>query len=435
MHTRLALAVVLVAGFATPAAAQRISFPEFSGRGAAAVRNQLVSAVCDTAECVAATKTTTRQKPDWKKAKKEAVQFFVTGAVARKGKGLQLTLAVLSRAGPPRTKKAFPLDKGGALAPRQLQAAVELLASTFGASAPAPAPAPAPRPAPVEPPRVAPAPAPARPPPAPPVAEAPPASVARDEAEPEPEPPTRRGEKFLFIDVGAELTSRKLDYAQATTANLRRYELPLYAQPALGVEFYPLALLSDGLASGLGVDLSLATAPYLQSRRASAPDTFPTTALRVDGGLRFRIMPLEGYRLALVPYAGVRVQSFTVGALPDGTRLDGLPNVSFTGLRVGLGLELPLGTDLLMLTGRFGVVPVFSAGEILSAAFFPRGSAFGVEASGGLAVQVAPFLQVRASFDFTSWGLTFQGQDGDTYRAAGATERYLGGSAALRFML
>lgn len=46
-------------------------------------------------------------------------------------------------------------------------------------------------------------------------------------------------------------------------------------------------------------------------------------------------------------------------------------------------------------------------GEIISADFFPNGSTFGIEAGGGLAVQVLPFLQVRATFEFTRYGLTF----------------------------
>jgi hypothetical protein len=134
------LAVALAALTATSAAAQRVSFPSFTGPSAAGVRNQIVGAVCDTTDCVAATKTTTSGKPDWKKAKKESVQFFVTGAVVKKGKALQLDLAVLNKAGPPKAHKSFPLDKNGTLAPKSLQGAMDLLSSAFGARTATPPP-------------------------------------------------------------------------------------------------------------------------------------------------------------------------------------------------------------------------------------------------------------------------------------------------------
>ena len=53
-------ALVLAALTATTAAAQRVSFPSFTGPGAAAVRNQLFASVCDTADCVSAAKTTAK---------------------------------------------------------------------------------------------------------------------------------------------------------------------------------------------------------------------------------------------------------------------------------------------------------------------------------------------------------------------------------------
>ncbi|MBM4777919.1 MAG: hypothetical protein GQE15_09470 [Archangiaceae bacterium] len=95
---RALLWVALLA--AAPAFAQRIGVVPFSGPNAATVRNQLVTAICDTADCVNTGKVTTGNKPDWKKAKKEALQFFVTGTVAKKGKASSLTLEVLSKPGP-----------------------------------------------------------------------------------------------------------------------------------------------------------------------------------------------------------------------------------------------------------------------------------------------------------------------------------------------
>src|SRR5688572_19926229 len=127
----LRTALALVALTATSSAAQRVSFPSFTGPKAAAVRKQIVSSACDTAECVPATKTTTSGKPDWKKAKRESVQFFVTGSVVKKGKSLDLF--VFSKAGAPKARKSFPLEKNGTLSGKNLQAVMDLLSGAFGA--------------------------------------------------------------------------------------------------------------------------------------------------------------------------------------------------------------------------------------------------------------------------------------------------------------
>lgn len=432
MTFRLALVLAVLS---TTAAAQRISFPNFTGPGANGVRNQLVGAVCDTADCVAATRTTTGGKPDWKKAKKEAVGFFVTGNVVKKGKNLSLDLQVLNKAGPAKAKKTFALDKNGTLPAKGLQSAMELLTQAFGSNGGSKTPEP------VEPPPVKTTPR-ESPPPVEKKAPPPEERVEKkspppdEEREPEPVKPSKRGKrkpKFLLVDVGADVLTRKLEYTQVATANLRRYELQTpVGQPALGVKFFPLALVRDDLLAGLGVELGVAFAPWIQSRLASVTEPFPTSMVRVDGGVRFDLAPIESFALTISPYVGVRSQSFTVSALSSGQRIDGLPNIAFVGLRAGVGLEVPIIADRLSVFGRFGVIPVFGAGEILSSSFFPNGSAFGLEANAGIGVGLLPFLSIRASFEFANYGLTFNTQPTDTYVAAGASDLYLGGNASLR---
>lgn len=426
------LGVFLPLVLSAPALAQRIAVPSFTGPGAANVRNQLVTAVCDTADCVTATKVVTGGKPDWKKAKKESVLYFVTGNVSKRGKNLTLDLAVLNKAGPPVAKKSFPLEKAGTLSAKNLQAAIDVMRSAFGA-----APAPEPTPTPPPPDRTAPPPPPTKTSPPPPPTKTEPVKPEPEKEVPPPEEPPvakPRGKKkpmLLAVELGSDVLNRRLDYTQASTPNLRRYDLPLFPLPGAKVEFYPLALMRDDLLAGLGVELNFAIAPFLKSRRQSSPDAYPTTAMRIDGGFRFRLAPFS-YPIAFTPYLGIRVQSFSVGALPSGERLDGLPNISFVGLRAGLALDIPIVENLLFVFGRFGVLPVFSSGEIISAAFFPNGSAFGLEGAGGVAVQLLPFMQLRASFEYTQYGMSFKTNATDTYVAEGATDRYLGGNAAVR---
>lgn len=438
MTFRMVLALaVLTAG---SAAAQRVSFPTFTGPSAASARNQLVGSVCDTADCIASTKTTTGGKPDWKKAKKEVVAFFVTGQVVKKGKALQLDLAVLTKAGPPRARKTFPLERGGTLSPKNLQAAMDFLSGAFGTRGGAAAPdsgtppVEAARPPPKDT-GSSPAKGPTRPADPPPPPREPERRAEQPDAPPPaPAPKSSRKAQVLVLDVAGEILNRRLEYSQVATANLRRYEtVPVFFQPALGVQFFPLALMRDDLLAGLGVEASLAFAPWLQSRLASIPDTFATSTVRFDAGVRWNIAPIASFPITFSPYLGVRTHSFVVSALPDGRRLDGLPNIGLVGLRVGLGLDVPVVPRWVSVFGQFGLMPAFSGGEILSPAFFADGSAFGLEANAGVAVRFTTFLQLRLSFEWMNYGFTFRTQPTDTYVAAGATDAYVGGRAGLRF--
>ncbi|MFO0598567.1 MAG: hypothetical protein U0228_24890 [Myxococcaceae bacterium] len=439
----LAAVVVFSALFttlsSTAAFAQRVSFPNFAGPGAGTVRNQLVGAVCDTADCVAATRTTTGGKPDWKKAKKEAVPFFVTGTVLKKGKALSLDLQVLNKAGPPVKRKTFALDKNGTLPAKGLQQAIELMKSAFGAG---PATTTPTENTPTEPEKTTPPPKDDPPPKKTDKVEKTPERTEKVEkvekrADPEPEPtgaPSKKPskKKFLVVDVGVDIITRRMAYANVATPNLRRYDLPPIGQPVLGLKFYPLALARQDLLAGLGLDVGFAFAPWIQSRLISAGDPYPTSTIRFDAGVRFDIVPIASFPLAITPYVGVRYHSFSVGAKSDGTRIDGLPNVAYVGLRAGLGVEVPIIPDRLSVFGKFGIIPVFGSGEIISSAFFPNGSTFGLEANGGLGVQILPFLGIRASFEFINYGLTFKTGAGDTYVASGATDTWIGGNASLR---
>ena len=70
---RFALPCAIAVLLAPHAFAQKIAIVTFTGPGANAVRNQVVSELCDRAVCVAQAKVSTGGKVDWKKVKKEKV--------------------------------------------------------------------------------------------------------------------------------------------------------------------------------------------------------------------------------------------------------------------------------------------------------------------------------------------------------------------------
>ncbi|MDP3505445.1 MAG: hypothetical protein Q8S33_34210 [Myxococcales bacterium] len=424
---RALLWVALLAS--APALAQRIGVVPFGGPNGAVVRNQLISAVCDTADCVNTAKVTTGNKPDWKKAKKEALQFFVTGTIVKKGKAQTLTLEVLSKPGAPKLKKTFPVAADG-LAARTLQSAIDALKGAFGsAQAPDPAPVePTPavkttpteltKPGGTEPGRVEPT-----------------KTDPVPESEPEPARPSTAARRipFIAVEAGVDLLNRSFSYVQPVT-NLRRYGIPIFPLAMAKVEFYPLALSRQDLLGGLGLEASFSFAPWLRSRRESTmEDLYPTSTMRIDAGLALRIMPVKSLNFSLIPLLGIRSHSFTVAPNAMGTRLDLLPNLSYLGLKAGLGFEVGLADDFFFLFGRFAVIPVFNSGEIISAAFFPNGSNLGLDGSLGVGIALIKNLQLRAAFDFNRYGLTFRTEPTDAFVAQGAVDQYVGGTVSLRF--
>ena len=458
---RIALLVATLAWVAPAAAQQKITIAPFTGPAAASARNQVVAALCELATCVSQTKVVARGKPDWKKAAREGVDFVVTGKVAKKGKKVTLELQVQVKPGKAKWKKAYPLA-GGELSAASLSAAVAGMSRVMGLDE------------------------------APPPRRDDDAAARRAQEEEEAERERKKkaeaeerkrqdeeerarqekererasgddgrdtgrddGEEkkeeedaapqrpakhhVLAADLGVELFGKYFSYAQPVTLNLRSYNAPLAFAPSFKAEFYPLALGLKGLLAGLGIEGGAAFSVGLRSRlpapAGAVPLAYPTSILRIDAGLKWRIRPINGSELAIVALAGMRHHSFSVGAAEDGSRIDGLPGVAYTGLRLGVGGDLPLVKDRVLVTLQFQVLPMFSSGEIVSAAWFPRGGTFGIDAGLGLNVRVIGPLGFRVAGYLARYGITFQSDPADTYVAAGAVDLYVGGFAGVRLEL
>jgi hypothetical protein len=436
---RFALPCFLVAMAASPAFAQKIAVAPFSGPGAAATRAQLVSAICDQAECVSEKKVTTGGKPDWKKGKKEKLQYFVVGKVVAKGKKKTLELQVQNKPGGAKWKKSFPLERE-LLSDKNLAAASEAIGKALGKKEEAAeppeekAPAPEEKKAAVE----------ERKPPPEEKAEVeepprranttPPLVETTPEPEPSPEPPTKQTRRpVIALELGFDVSSKSFSYSGVQTPNLRSYRAPFIAMPDLKAELYPLALATQGFGAGLGIEGGFALAVGLKSRRTGTDVSYPTSITKLDLGLKFQIRPVANSDAYVAPFVGFRTHSFSVGPGSDNSTLDGLPAVSYTALKFGLSGELPFSNTGLLLYGRFAVMPVMSLPTIVSKDYFPSGSALGIDGGLGLGFKIISALQIRVGFDFTRYGLNFKYAPTDTYIADGAVDQYIGGNAALRF--
>ncbi len=410
---------------ALPAQAQKLSVGPITGAGAASVQKQLSEALCDSADCVPCGEVSSGGKPDWKKARRAGVSVFLAGAVAKKGKGEVLTLEVVTGPGKPKASKTFPME-GGTLWQRQVSDAAAMVspflkrgggetAAEDGDRPVGRAKAPGDAPAPL---RLS--------------GDEPRALPAEDETPPP--PPEAEGDGSaprVMAWAGLAVLNRHFDYSGAASGNLRRYDLPIYPTPRLGVEVFPFVTQSGPLA-GLGFEGALDVQAWLKSRKLNDPTEFPTSVVRADLGARWRF-PVSSF--FVVPRLGFRYQAFTVSPAASGAKLDGLPNLAYLGLRLGATVEGSVLEDTLRLWAGASALPVLSSGDVISPAFFNKGSNFGFEVNAGVAVHLTGPVWLAATGELTLNILSFQAQPTDVYVASGATDRYLGAGLSVRVEL
>jgi len=437
---RNALAAVLLL-MAPGAFAEKLAVLNFSGPDGLVVRTQLSDALCKAHTCVDPKKVSKGSKPDFAKAKKEKVDFLVTGAVKKKGAKRSVELQIHVKAGPPKAKKSFPLNASGELEGKALDNATGWLTKTMGLGEAEAEPEA--KKEPEGPPEEKKEPEPEKKEEPEPEKkkvkepEAPPPPPKEEERKPEEEQPPapEEGEEkssnpIFELEAGGDLFSRNFSYNNVSTMNLRSYSASFIFAPELRLEFYPLALATNGFIAGLGIDGSFAYAVGLKSRRSGTEETWSTTLLHYDFDLRFRIKPVSNVDAAVIPFVGYGNRSFSVGLGTMNDTLDGLPGVSYSSVRAGLAGELPFGR--FMVFAKFAALIVLSSGQIISSEYFPKGSNFGIEGQVGAGFRIFGPLQVRVAFDFTRYGLGFQSSATDTYQAQGAVDTYIGGNLALR---
>jgi hypothetical protein len=431
--------LLLALGTLPAFAQQRVVVENFPKDKHGTLRAQVAAALCAQVECVPPSRVTVRKKLDWHKVSHERVQAVVSGSVTSS----KLTLTLVNAKKKILLQKTLKLAKNR-LAPKPLGVTIEEI---LAALSPPPA-----QPPPVsEPPKVTELPpvdlttppTPSTSPDTAPTHETS-ASLTSEPTEPTVKatesapaaeatsPHKKRVYPILVAEVGAEIAGRSLSVAGLETGNIYGWSGPV-VMPSLHLEVYPFAPLTNTVLGGLGVTGDVAFSAGLNSKLADGT-TYPTHMTRYDVGIKWAIRPIHGSSFNFGPEVGYKNQSFVVSPGTNGTALDALPDLTYSGMDVGLGLEIPLG-GFGTLSARGAYLPVFSASRLLSADYFPSGSASGFTGEVGLGffVGLGSLLEVRLSGIFTQYNLYFTDVGAsDKYRATGTTDRYIGGRLGLR---
>jgi hypothetical protein len=210
---------------------------------------------------------------------------------------------------------------------------------------------------------------------------------------------------------------------------LRPYSLPLAPAVSGALEFYPGALVSSGVASWFGIvargDLGIALSSTDAQGRA-----YTTTAYAFMVGARMRVRFWRAEAALTLAYDAqtFSLQREDAGRAPP----DGIPNVAYQSLRVGLSTRVQLVPRFAIRAGGAWLA-VLDAGEFSGENFFPRVSGGGVEATLGMAFAIVRHLEVRLDGDWRRYYFSMNPVVGDRLVAGGAADDYYGATLSIAF--
>lgn len=239
---------------------------------------------------------------------------------------------------------------------------------------------------------------------------------------------------LLVVHAEFHSVGRGFSYSDPITANLRPYSVAFMPTPGVSVEAYPLTLVGSPALAGLGLSFGFRTSLGVKSARANSTLEFPTTYSALEVGAHYRINLGEGFGgAALIPALGWSSTSFELSPV-DGTREDQLPNVSYPGLKLGLGFDTPLFAAV-RLFGDGAFVIVGAPGEIISDTFFAIGSVNGLVARLGFSVGFMDHVAAEVGVAYQHFFYDFDPDVGDTFIAGGALDQFVVGKAGVRIDL
>ena len=209
----------------------------------------------------------------------------------------------------------------------------------------------------------------------------------------------------LELSVDGRAFMRRIRYRDDLNMQLRAHDLEA---PAAGIA----ATLR--LAGRFSVRAELELVIGLQGSETSDGTSYETSASEWSAGVH-GAWPIAGTQLGV--HAGYGEQRCAVGG-------DLIPDVTYRWLGVGVALRVPFGSRL-ALEGGAGWRQLVDAGELGSAAWFPRVSGAGVDVDLGVRWQATDAIALSAGGDLRRYFLAMNPEPGDPWIAGGALDQYL----------
>jgi len=303
---------------------------------------------------------------------------------------------------------------------------------------------------PVEPPKPAAAPTPAHAPaPAPPpepVAKAPPAEPtpapsARATAEVVNEvsvspvsPPVADQRPAFRASFGFRGFNRSLTWDKTKSEALSGYDVGFAPAVAVDATVFPAAPFTSGFASNLGATAQADLGVGLVSQPRGDSSQFGTSTIRFRVGAVVRLPISTSFEANGV--MGYSSQTFAVANVSTNGAVSrpALPGVAFNGPRAALGVRLshlgPVSID-----AGVGFMLAIGKGELSTELFFPRASAFGLDASAGVSLELASHLEARLGVDYARYFISTNANGTEVVAAVSSADQYLSGSISMVFVL
>jgi hypothetical protein len=233
------------------------------------------------------------------------------------------------------------------------------------------------------------------------------------------------------VEAGAYLTQRTLSYQGVPAGNaLLGYEANLVVGPGLHLELYPASLLTENVFAGIGLFADYSFSVGLKTEDPAGGAEHSTSFTRLGAGVCWRLHLAPSSRFALIPALSYQQLKFTIEPLA-GVPIPGLPDANLSGVKAGVGAEIPVSDAVSILLG-VGYVKWTTAGDLVGDGFFPGGSAYALEGEAGLSVALGGLLSLRVVGEYSRTHTSLEPDPSGTYQASGATDQYLGGRIMLR---
>jgi hypothetical protein len=240
---------------------------------------------------------------------------------------------------------------------------------------------------------------------------------------------------YLDAQVGVSISGRTFDFDPSSQPHFTSGVVP-----GLHVDLtaYPLAFLYEpayGLFAGLGLGLTLDKPFWPDSTTKLDPtQRFPTTELRVEGGLRWRIVlykPLP--RPQLMVQVGGGLHSFGIAKDTMGNDV-GPADVGYKYVSIGGGLRIHFA-EWAFLYALFHYHAVLDPGPIAADAEYGPAQSVGFRIQGGLDFLVYKGFQLAAVGFFEEFKIGFGfGSMPPQKFAMTATDQYFGGMVTLGYV-